>query len=143
MSAFDFGVGSEFDSGFDIGFGSGFDIMFSIVPIIVMIGFIMVFVLIGVSLYKEWTIKKKNDNSPRITVPAKVVSKRTDVSHRHSGRGSDFHSTRSYSRYYVTFEVESGDRMELNMSGSDFGMLVEGDEGRLTFQGTRYISFER
>ena len=49
------------------------------------------------------------------------------------------HST----RYHVTFEVESGDRMELSLSGHEFGMLVEGDTGRLSFQGTRYLSFER
>ena len=47
------------------------------------------------------------------------------------------------SRYYVTFQVESGDRMELQMSGQDYGMLVEGDRGRLTFQGTRYLDFQR
>ena len=45
--------------------------------------------------------------------------------------------------YYVTFLVESGDRIELCVSGTEYGMLVEGDTGRLTFQGTRYLSFER
>ena len=45
--------------------------------------------------------------------------------------------------YYVTFQVESGDRMEFSVSGTEYGMLVEGDEGRLTFQGTRYLSFLR
>ena len=33
--------------------------------------------------------------------------------------------------------------MELHVSGSEYGMLAEGDNGRLTFQGTRYLSFER
>ena len=45
--------------------------------------------------------------------------------------------------YYVTFQVESGDRMELTVSGSDYGMLVEGDIGKLSFQGTRYLGFQR
>ena len=45
--------------------------------------------------------------------------------------------------YYVTFQVESGDRMELSVTGSEYGMLVEGDEGKLSFQGTRYLGFER
>ncbi|WP_330601554.1 DUF2500 domain-containing protein [Holdemanella porci] len=53
-----------------------------------------------------------------------------------------FHTTTSTS-YYVTFLVESGDRIELCVSGTEYGMLVEGDTGRLTFQGTRYLSFER
>ncbi len=29
------------------------------------------------------------------------------------------------------------------VSGSDYGMLVEGDIGKLSFQGTRYLGFER
>ena len=43
----------------------------------------------------------------------------------------------------MTFQVESGDRMELSVNGPEYGMLAEGDVGELTFQGTRYLSFER
>lgn len=48
-----------------------------------------------------------------------------------------------HTTYYVTFQVDSGDRMELSVSGSEYGMLVDGDRGKLSFQGTRYLSFER
>jgi hypothetical protein len=51
--------------------------------------------------------------------------------------------TSSSTTYYVTFEVESGDRMELKMTGEQFGLIAEGDKGRLTFQGTRYLGFDR
>ncbi|NMA03148.1 MAG: DUF2500 domain-containing protein, partial [Clostridiales bacterium] len=44
--------------------------------------------------------------------------------------------------YYVTFQVESGDRMEFRVSGKEYGLLAEGDVGKLTFQGTRYHEFE-
>ena len=100
--------------------------------------FIMFFVAFFSILIRsigEWF---KNNASPRLTVPAKVVTKR-DYHHRHRHGGLNHHST----HYYVTFEVESGDRMELSLSGHEYGMLVEGDTGRLTFQGTRYLSFER
>lgn len=33
--------------------------------------------------------------------------------------------------------------MEFSVSGSEYGMLVEGDQGKLSFQGTRYLSFQR
>jgi hypothetical protein len=33
--------------------------------------------------------------------------------------------------------------MELYVAGHEFGMLIEGDRGMLTFQGTRYLGFER
>ena len=43
----------------------------------------------------------------------------------------------------MTFQVESGDRMEFHITGQDYGLLVEGDKGNLSFQGTRYLGFER
>ena len=67
------------------------------------------------------------------------VAKRQNISHHHSG---DHMSTTS-SRYYVTFQVESGDRMELSLPGREYGLLVEGDRGNLSFQGTRFLGFER
>lgn len=49
----------------------------------------------------------------------------------------------SSTTYYATFQVESGDRLELCVSGGESGLLVEGDRDRLTFQGARYLGFER
>ena len=66
-------------------------------------------------------------------------NKRTEVSRHHT----DDTMAHTFTTYYVTFQVESGDRMELTVSGSDYGMLVEGDIGKLSFQGTRYLGFER
>lgn len=97
---------------------------------------ISVFIITFVSMIGEWI---SNESSPRLTVDATIVAKR-DQMHRH--RSSNGHSHRSYS-YYVTFQFESGDRMELRIPSHEFGLLVEGDVGKLTFQGTRYISFER
>ena len=33
--------------------------------------------------------------------------------------------------------------MELSLDGEDFGLLAEGDVGELTFQGKKFLSFER
>lgn len=68
-----------------------------------------------------------------------VVAKRTNVSRHHT----DNTMSHTFTTYYATFQVESGDRMELEVDGSDYGMLVEGDTGKLSFQGTRYLGFER
>lgn len=99
------------------------------------------FIFAGVKSFGEW---RKNNNSPRLTVPATIVAKRINVSHHHhnnNGTGMDY-STESTS-YYITFQVESGDRMEMDVDGGDYGMLIEGDYGRLSFQGTRFLGFER
>lgn len=125
--------------GFD-GFG-GFGTTFSIMSVFGCIVFILV---IGVFIYvfatgiSTWN---KNNHSPRLTVGATIVAKRTNVTHHHSGGADNIGS--SSTTYYVTFQVESGDRMELHVSGQEYGMLAEGDFGRLTFQGTRYLGFER
>lgn len=122
-----------------MGFGYGFD-MFSIMFSIVFIIVIGMFVVTAIKGIGQWN---KNNNSPRLTVPATVVAKRTNVSHHnHAGTNGHHHHSTS-TTYYVTFQVESGDRMELHLSGHEFGMLVEGDKGKLSFQGTRYLGFER
>lgn len=62
--------------------------------------------------------------------------------HRHAGQNSHMHHSSS-TRYYVTFEFTNGERIELLIPKNEIGMLVEGDIGILTFQGTRFISFVR
>ena len=121
------------------------NIMFAIFPIIFSLMFLLVFGVVIFGLIKGISQWNKNNNSPRLTVPATVVAKRTNVSHHHHNHGVDHvgHHTSTSTSYYVTFQVESGDRMELHMAGNQYGLLVEGDRGKLTFQGTRFLSFER
>ena len=113
--------------------------MFDILSFIVPIMFIVVFGIIIFSIIQGISTWHKNNNSPRLTVPAVIVAKRTDVTHHHNGDNMATHST----WYYATFQVESGDRMEFAVDGMEYGMLAEGDTGKLSFQGTRYLSFER
>ena len=121
------------------------DIMFAVFPIIFSLMFLLVFGVVIFGLIKGISQWNKNNHSPRLTVLATVVAKRTNVSHHHHNHGVDHvgHHTSTSTNYYVTFQVESGDRMELHMAGHQYGMLVEGDHGKLTFQGTRFLSFER
>lgn len=126
--------------GFDMGFGL-FQTMFSVVFIFV-IGMFIVTAVKGISTWN------KNNNSPRLTVPAAIVAKRMDVSHHQHANAGDItgahgHHYSTSTWYFVTFQVESGDRMELSVNGAEYGMLAEGDKGKLSFQGTRYLSFER
>ena len=121
--------------------GFGFDFLFSVFPIIWLLMFLLIFGVILVSIgrsIKQWN---KNNHSPRLTVEAKVLAKRHDVSRHYSG--GEHHHHHYHNTYYVTFEVASGDRMELQMQGQEYGLLIEGDKGKLTFQGTRYLGFER
>lgn len=129
-----------------MGFSSygGAGIMFSIVPIIIMIVFILVFGMIIVGAIQGTMRWSKNNASPILTVDATVVTKRLSIQHYHHNTGTDnmFQDTSSTS-YYVTFEVASGDRMEFEVRDTEYGLLVEQDKGKLTFQGTRYKGFQR
>ncbi len=117
----------------------GFD-FFNIVFIVMFTLIVGMFILSAVNGIRQWN---KNNNSPRLTVPVTVVSKRADVSRHRHGTVTENSHYNTFTTYYVTFQVESGDRIELSMSGNEYGMLVEGDTGMLNFQGTRYLGFER
>lgn len=118
------------------GFFGLFELIF---PLMFLLVFGMV-IFVMISNLRQWN---KNNHSPRLTVDATVVTKRTSVSHHHhDGAGGVGHTTHSTS-YYATFQVESGDRMELEVAGEEYGLLVEGDRGKLTFQGKRYLGFQR
>lgn len=125
-------------------FGGFGDIMFTIVPVIVIIGFVFVFgtiIVRSIQGAKQW---KRNNESPVLTVNATVMTKRMDVHHYQNNTETDnMHHMSSLTTYYSTFEVTSGDRLEFEIQGTEYGMLVESDVGWLTFQGTRYLGFER
>ncbi len=123
----------------------GFDFMFDVMPFFVMAIFILVFIVIIITVIKSLTQWNQNNRSPVLTVNAKVVTKRADVRQtmHNQANNTSMNYTSSHTSYYITFEVESGDRMELPVSASEYSMLVEEDAGKLTFQGTRYLNFDR
>lgn len=120
------------------------NVMFTIVPIIIVIIFVFVFgtmIVRSVQGAKQW---KRNNESPVLTVDATIVTKRTDVHHYSQNAGTDnMHHMSTSTTYYVTFEVASGDRLEFKIRDIEYGKLVEKDLGKLTFQGSRYLGFER
>lgn len=111
---------------------------------VMVLGFLFFAVFSATIFGKVRKHSKRNDNAPRISVPARVVAKRTDISgrHSHSHSSSHVHSTMN-TFYFVTFELDSRDRMELCVHGHEYGMLIEGDYGILTFKGDAFIDFRR
>ena len=108
------------------------DLMFTLFPIFFFLMFGLIFGMIFSTIVKGAKRSRANDNSPRITANTTVVTKRTKVWGDHS-----------HTVYFATFQFESGDRLELEIPHDRFGYLVEGDRGKLTFQGTRFLEFER
>ena len=130
------------------GFSSGPPAIFRfffVVIFVIVIGGILFTVGKGVV---EWT---DNNRQPVLTVPAKVVTKRTqtrvdsslnNIGVNDSATFNSGRTTRSTS-YFATFEFSSGDRKEFKLSAHEYGLLAESDTGNLTFQGTRYQGFRR
>ena len=126
-------------------FGGFSGFMFSIGPAFIVICFVLVVGVIILAVIKGVSQWGKNNASPVLTVEAKIAAKRESVSSNTTYTDSTMtmRNTTYSTTYYATFEVESGDRMEFTVSGKEYGLLAEGDFGRLTFQGTRYKGFER
>ena len=107
-----------------------FIVFFSFVCAVILFMFIRGFL--------QW---KKNNHFPRLSVDATVATKRMKVTHHHHHTGTSVHVA-SRVAYYATFQVESGDKMELLLTASEYNELTEGDFGKLSFQGTRYLGFK-
>ena len=118
--------------------------LFGIFPLL----FLAVFILIASIVVKGVAQWSKNNNSPRLAVTCVVVDKRTETMMHQmpvAGDASGAHGyhTTTDTTHFVTFQVESGDKIEFTVSGSEYAQLAEGEQGKLTFQGTRYLGFER
>ena len=51
--------------------------------------------------------------------------------------------TQNDGTYHVGFELPDGRRMELNVTGVQYGVILEGDQGLVRWQGIRMINFTR
>ena len=99
------------------------------------IGFSIIFIVV------HWI---KDKRSPRIVVYSTISNKRTqkDNVYRQRNAAPGMH-THKIITYYVTFDSETGEQIELRVSKLKYSKLRKGYKGKLTFQGTKYIGFER
>ncbi|WP_435920945.1 DUF2500 domain-containing protein [Paenibacillus sp. DYY-L-2] len=101
-------------------------------------GFLIV-VVVGGFLYviiKGISIGIANNRAALLTKRCKIVDKRTEV---WGGSGESSANT----SYFITFEFEDRSRIELQVKPDQFGLIVAGDQGEVTYQGTRFKGFAR
>ncbi|WP_084159039.1 DUF2500 domain-containing protein [Paenibacillus taiwanensis] len=96
----------------------------------------IVIIMIASVIFRGIRTWSANNAAEQITQSCKVIDKRSNV---WGGSGDSQTST----QYYVTFEFEDQSRLELPVSGEQYGLTVVGDRGNLTYQGTRFKSFSR
>ncbi|MNR11778.1 hypothetical protein D3C85_1280960 [compost metagenome] len=114
-----------------------FDFTGTVIPIFLAVVIGIVAVSAGRGLL-QWS---RNNSSPIMTIPARIVSKRSEV--RQQQLQDDSNNSRTSTTYYLTYESDRGVRMEFKVDGNEYGMSAEGDRGILTYQGTRYHGFQR
>ena len=117
-----------------------FDTSFDILVVLFFVCFFGVIGYVVVKVVVQWN---RNNHSPLINVPATVIAKRADVSSHRYFSGAHGYRTTSSTDYYITFQTKSGERIEFSVEDSEYGLLIEGDEGVLSYQGTRYLGFKR
>ncbi len=118
----------------------GFTRMYAYFPYIFALCFVVILGRLAVQGITAFRQHRKNEVSPLLTVEARLVGRREDVT-SFSASGEHMGGT-SYTAYYGSFAVESGDVLELRMKREEYDALREGDTGRLTFQGTRFHGFD-
>ncbi len=115
---------------------------FGFMGIFFILFFLAFFAILGLILYtvfRNISRERKNDKAPRLSVQARVLAKREELRRY----GTQHNGIRVHQLYFATFQVPSGDRMELQLENIDYGLIVEGDQGILHFQGTRFLGFDR
>ncbi|MGC3954410.1 MAG: DUF2500 domain-containing protein [Propionicimonas sp.] len=137
------------------GFGA-FDTMFNLIFGLVVVGFVVILGVMVAGVVRSARQGIKNNAAPEVTAQARVVDKRIEISGggtTHSGptMSSDGTFTSAgmstsspvHEEHYVTFEQAGGERFELKVPASEYGLLVVGDQGAVTMKGTRYLGFQR
>lgn len=108
--------------------------MLTIVPVF------MVLLLVIFVCAMAWAISRsiETNRSPLETAQATVVRKKKTTDFSMVG---DCMSTETI--YIVTFETSDGACREFRVPRREFDLMVEGDQGYLSFQRSRYRGFER
>ena len=117
-----------------------FVIFFSICTISIAGGIIIV-------LFTMFHRARVNAEAPQLNVTAHVRSRRFDTSTQQHPVAGDVTGAHGYTRftqtnYYATFEVESGDRIELRIPRAVYDSLREGSTGMLYFRGSEFLAFK-
>ncbi|WP_063830950.1 DUF2500 domain-containing protein [Paenibacillus sp. FSL R7-277] len=100
---------------------------------------LILLLIAGFVTYTIWRGLKTwmtNQTSPLQSRVVTAVAKRTEV---WGGRGH----MGTHTSYYVTFEFHNGSRRELEVKPRAYSMIVEGDRGELSYQGSRFKGFVR
>ena len=113
---------------------------FELISFIVIFTSVFGFIIVAVTL--QWIRDKR---SPRVvtmvTIADKPIKKQRVRSRLNSAAPG--YSVHYMNIYYVVFDLEGGEHLKLQLSKVKYNKLKKGTAGKLTFQGKRYIDFQK
>jgi hypothetical protein len=112
-----------------------FNQTFAMMQGIVVVFFIAVVAMIVVGVVNRSRVAARNNAAPEVSAVARILDKRIET----TGGGDTMVSQ----QYFVSFEQPSGERFELEVPESEYGLLAVGDNGTVAMKGTRYLGFSR
>lgn len=101
-------------------------VLYQAAPVLVVVGFIAVLSVIFLGASRSRAMV------PVLTVDCHVAGKRAVRA-----------DAAVPAAHFVTFEMSGGDHVEFAVQDAEYSQLAEGDEGSLTYQGVKYLGFER
>ena len=112
-------------------------------------GFVFFFLVIGVAAFliiRKLIRAQQTDDKAGTRSTAAVISKRTVKKQQKRVMPTQYTSPFRIEEtvwHYITFENERGVRTEYNVTKAQYDMIFEGDKGKLTANGSQFISFKK
>ena len=110
-----------------------------------MLFFLFLIASIGIltMMFNNGPVLTYNSSKPVLTVEGRIISKRFKTFQDTQNFGDMIPSYNYLAMYYVTFELEDKEQLEFCVSANEYEEFNEGDTGKLSYQGNKYLGFER
>ena len=105
--------------------------------------FLVIVLILGGAIWQgvlKWRVSRANDAAPVQQAGAKVLGVRTNTIADPPDMNPKVKTNPVITRF-VTFELESGEKLELPVTPEQQASFKEGDRGQLKYQGTRFLGF--
>ena len=109
---------------------------------LILIGLIFAVAIGGITCQQIQKMRgsARNDTLPVLTTRATLVSKRKEIMAQPPGINPKNQIPPS-TTFFASFRLPDSQTVEVQVDNVQFTALTEGESGRLTYQGTRFLSF--
>jgi Protein of unknown function (DUF2500) len=111
-------------------------------PILIGLVFAAILGTVAYQLIRKARQSSRNDALPVLTAPATVSGMRTNTIAQPADINPKYKVEPS-TKFFARFRLHDSQSLEFELSNEQFAPLAEGQQGTLTYQGTRYVGFEK